>query len=372
MARPNDQLKIVAAYLLVVVVGLAMALDHTPLVGARAIPVLARGFRSGARDWTLEAAKSFLRDTIPLMRHTQAGEGEFELLSVRSLLDTAFTLASGGQLSNPRSLLGSQIPLLAHANLPSLPLAEPPPNLRPLPGEGSPGLTSPGTGQPSTPPATNRRFGPEPLVAIYHTHARESFLPTLRTMDQKVVEAFTFNTAVSVVAVGEELAKALTNRHGIPCIHNTTIHDADGRLGAYVESLKTAEALVSQYPGLKMLIDIHRDAGVRNLTTTTIGGLDVAKILIVIGTDRSLPHPKWQENYTFARRIVARMEEKYPGLSSGIRVKDGRYNQHLLAGALLFEMGGHENSLEEAKRAARLLADVLSEVIREDTLANPG
>lgn len=53
----------------------------------------------------------------------------------------------------------------------------------------------------------------------------------------------------------------------------------------------------------------------------------------------------------------------YPGLSLGVRVKDGLYNQFLHSRAVLVEMGTTENSTEEAARSARLLADALADIL---------
>jgi stage II sporulation protein P len=54
--------------------------------------------------------------------------------------------------------------------------------------------------------------------------------------------------------------------------------------------------------------------------------------------------------------------EKYPGLSRGVRQYPFIYNQDLHPRSLLVEVGGHENSLDEVKRAIPYLAEVLAEV----------
>ena len=67
--------------------------------------------------------------------------------------------------------------------------------------------------------------------------------------------------------------------------------------------------------------------------------------------------------------MAAKADELYPGLCYGVRVKKDRYNQFLHPRALLVEIGGVNNTLTEAKRAARLLAHVVEAVLKEDAPA---
>jgi len=64
---------------------------------------------------------------------------------------------------------------------------------------------------------------------------------------------------------------------------------------------------------LKVLIDLHRDAGIPRKQTTTVDGQESAMIMFVVGNGQGIPNPHWQENLTLARKIANRLEEKYPG-----------------------------------------------------------
>ncbi|MEW6244270.1 MAG: stage II sporulation protein P [Bacillota bacterium] len=204
-----------------------------------------------------------------------------------------------------------------------------------------------------------------PLVAIYHTHSRETYLPAIGDPKHlKPEDAFSFNPDITVIAVGKELKRALEEEHGIGVVHSTRFHDADGRIGAYVRSLETAQALVKENPTVCVILDIHRDSTLRSESTTTIGGQSVARVMVVLGTDSQLAHPNWRRNYEFALALVRAMERRYPGLSLGVLPQPYRYNQHVLPGALLLEIGGVENTLEECKATARLLAQVLSDMYK--------
>jgi stage II sporulation protein P len=82
-----------------------------------------------------------------------------------------------------------------------------------------------------------------------------------------------------------------------------------------------------------------------------------------VGSDARRPFPNWRQNYDFAVLLSERINQMYPGLSLGVRVKDGLYNQFLHPRAVLVEMGTTENSTEEAARSARLLADALADIL---------
>ncbi|MGB9826744.1 MAG: stage II sporulation protein P, partial [Desulfofundulus sp.] len=125
-------------------------------------------------------------------------------------------------------------------------------------------------------------------------------------------------------------------------------------------------------PELKMLLDVHRDAPSSNaaesraLTTTEINGQKVARIYLIVGTDRlGLAHPNWQQNHAFALKLQQKLETLYPGLSRGIKIDTARFNQHLHPHALLVEIGGDQNTLAEAELGARYLADAIATLLPE-------
>ncbi len=197
---------------------------------------------------------------------------------------------------------------------------------------------------------------PEILVGIYHTHARESFLPELGPRYQRPDDAHSDDLELTVVRVGRELATLLQTRYGIGVVHSPEVHDLAGKVGAYVRSELTASRIVREYPSVRLLLDIHRDSQLRSQTTAAVGGEIMARVMLVLGTD----HPEWRANYEVAKDLIGGLEEAYPGLTVGIYPKPGRYNQHLLAGAVLLEVGGVENTLEECLRTAAALAHVIA------------
>ncbi len=198
----------------------------------------------------------------------------------------------------------------------------------------------------------------KPLVGIYHTHNSECYVPT---------SAMTHAAGQNgdVYKVGETLKNALEKK-GIETVHSGEIHDYPEFMKAYGKSIYTVKEMVNKYPSLEMLIDLHRDSLSKDTATVKLKGEDFAKVAIVIGTDKlGLEHPNWKKNYAFAEQIVAKMEVLYPGLSRGIIIGKGRYNQHFFEHTLIFEVGGHENKIEEAERSADALANIIEAVLQE-------
>lgn len=194
-------------------------------------------------------------------------------------------------------------------------------------------------------------------VAIYHTHNAETYIPLhgKSKVDGK-------NGAVGMI--GDEIASCL-EKEGIKVVHDLTIHDYPDFPTSYIKSEATARRLVDENPELKVLMDIHRDAGIPKKETVLVDGEESARIMMVVGNGQRLSNPHWQENYAFARRIANLLEEKYPGIVKGVRLKDGRYNQHLSPRAILVEVGSDKNTLQEGLVAGRCLAAVLAGLIRD-------
>ncbi|TDX51079.1 stage II sporulation protein P [Orenia marismortui] len=201
------------------------------------------------------------------------------------------------------------------------------------------------------------------LVGIYHTHTAENY------------ENRGYNSRAGsgnrgdVVLVGNELSKVLKEKYNILSVHSKRVNDKTyGK--SYINSLKTVESIVKNNSELQMVFDIHRDAighGSKDLITTTINGQKVARIMIIVTNNQyGLPHPNWKENFKFAKRLAQKMNAMYPGLLRDVKLlSNRRYNQHVHNHALLLEVGGAKNTIEEAKRSADLLADVLASLIRE-------
>ena len=90
-----------------------------------------------------------------------------------------------------------------------------------------------------------------------------------------------------------------------------------------------------------------------------------AQVMIICGADVDGNLPNFKQNLRFAARWQAEMAQLYPGLARPVLFDYRYYNQDLTTGSLLIEMGGHANTLEEAKYSARLVGDALATLFRK-------
>lgn len=209
-----------------------------------------------------------------------------------------------------------------------------------------------------------------PTVFIYHTHTTEAYRQVEGATYQESSEWRTRDNNQNIVAVGETLAAAL-RAQGFKVIHDTTDHEPPKLATSYLRSLQTMQEARAEHPEIDLFIDVHRDSaneGAQN-DVAVVGGERCARMMFVVGTGEGSQKtqydekPNWRENYTLAKSITAQLEELKEGLTRPIRVKTGRYNQHVADMCLLVEMGHNQNTLAEAKASARYLATAIAQVI---------
>lgn len=118
---------------------------------------------------------------------------------------------------------------------------------------------------------------------------------------------------------------------------------------------------------LEYFFDIQRSESSRQETTTTIDQDSYAKVMIVIGTDNT----SYLENQKLAQALNNQLEAINPALSLGISFRGGKgyqgvYNQDFSTNALLIQVGGEQNTIDEVNRTLKILAKVISEVLNEE------
>jgi stage II sporulation protein P len=203
-------------------------------------------------------------------------------------------------------------------------------------------------------------------VFIYHSHSYESYLPLLQGVSNPD-DATSSNNSVNVVGVGDMLAADLEDK-GIGSEHSTV--NVAQKLkergwtsnNAYQFSRELVKEAMASDQDLKFMIDIHRDSLRKNKTTTSINGKSYARLDFIVGE----ANPNFKQNLELAKQLHAAVEKKYPGLSRGVFSKDKTmgnavYNQDLSPRAILIEVGGVDNNLEELQNAMDAFADVFSQ-----------
>ena len=198
----------------------------------------------------------------------------------------------------------------------------------------------------------------KPQILIIHTHSSEAYSPagldkyddlgTNRTLDQNL----------NVIRIGTELTK-LFEDCGLNVIHDTQVFDYPSYTGSYNRSCEAVEKYLADYPSIKIVIDLHRDAlcsdTVTYKTTATELGVCASQIMLFVGSDASgLEHPNWRQNLSLALYLQNAVCQSYPSLMRPITLTKYRYNQHLSPGSMILEVGSNGNTLQEALAAIRL------------------
>lgn len=234
----------------------------------------------------------------------------------------------------------------------------PPAAQNPAPSSNPSGQLQSPPGLSPAPGASSTASQARAAVIVYHAHGTENYGPAQAHAPQ--------GRPGDVIQVGEAFSESLEAR-GLVAIHDTQVHDHPRWAEAFPRAAQAVGALLRQHEDVRAVIDIHRDAIAGNVgrdaTTAVIGGRPVARILLVIG-DQNNPYAR--ENAAFAEALKAKMDALYPGLARGIRIQQSDYNGRLHPNSVQVFIGDQRyNTVDEAREAARLLAHVVAEVVRE-------
>lgn len=212
----------------------------------------------------------------------------------------------------------------------------------------------------------------EPQVLIMHTHATESYEPYERDFYDASFNSRTTDRSMNMVAVGDRIAEQL-EAAGIGVIHDGTLHDYPSYNGSYDLSRETVQKYLEEYPSIKVVLDIHRDAieresGERIAPLAEIDGKSAAQVMIICGCDDgTMNMPNCMKNLRFACLLQRQMESDYPGLTRPVLFDYRKYNQDLTTGSILIEMGGHANSIDQAEYSGELVGKSLAKCLEELT-----
>ena len=219
------------------------------------------------------------------------------------------------------------------------------------------------------PKLTIKKTG-EPQVLIVHTHTTESYMTYYAGYYNDADVARSKDEKRNVCAVGEVVAAQL-RAAGIGVIHDTAVHDSPQYTGAYDRSAATVQKNMKEHPTIQVVIDLHRDAIMRNASTkvkptVTIGGRKAAQMMIITGVldTKALPHPNWRENLRLTLRLQQALHTQYEGIIRPMSLVGSRYNQHLAPGAMLVEVGTDANTLDEAVYSGEILGKTLAQVLK--------
>jgi stage II sporulation protein P len=132
----------------------------------------------------------------------------------------------------------------------------------------------------------------------------------------------------------------------------------------YSQSYRVTKSLMTNYlnKDISLFIDLHRDSSAKNITTTTVDGVNFAKMMFVVGGK----HESYMENYRVSDAINKILKNNNNQISRGLLLrKSSSYNQELDPNVVLIELGGPENTKEEVLNTLHVLAKSIYEYLEE-------
>lgn len=209
-----------------------------------------------------------------------------------------------------------------------------------------------------------------PQILIIHTHTTEAYTADGTDVYATSGDCRTTDNYYNMVRVGEEVARVLKEA-GWSVVHDTEQYDFPAYSGAYTRSGTAAAEWLKKYPTIQIILDLHRDAlaasdGTVYKTAAEVDGEKVAQVMLVLGTDAGgQSHANWRDNLAVAVEVQSGLNAQYPTLARPMVLRSSRFNQQLVPGALLVEIGSHGNTLQEALAAARLFAASFAQTLDE-------
>lgn len=207
----------------------------------------------------------------------------------------------------------------------------------------------------------------EPQILIFHTHSSEAYtqagLDKYEPSDTNRTEDPNHN----IIRVGDELTRVFEEA-GLIVIHDRGVYDYPSYTGSYTRSGAAVEEYLADYPSIKVVIDLHRDAlGDEDVVYKTMAeedGVVSSQVMMLVGTDASgLEHPNWQKNLTLVLYLQKAVSDAHPTLMRPVDLVMQRYNQHLSQGMFILEVGSSGNTLQEALAAVRLYGRAAGEAL---------
>jgi stage II sporulation protein P len=207
----------------------------------------------------------------------------------------------------------------------------------------------------------------EPQVLIYHTHTTETFEPYVRDFCDAEFNYRTTDETKNMIMVGDAIQTELEEQ-GIGVVHARDIHDYPSYNGSYSRSRETVTKILEEYPEIKVVLDIHRDAIASDSGAyqpyVEIDGKEAAQIMIIsCCDDGSMELPDYMQNFHFATSLQQQIESDYSGLTRPLLFDYRKYNQDLSVGSLLIEVGSHGNTLEQAEYSGQLIGKSLARLL---------
>ena len=210
--------------------------------------------------------------------------------------------------------------------------------------------------------------GDGPTVLILHTHSTESYTRSPGEVYEETSAFRTLDEGYNMISVGDHLARLL-EAGGVEVVHDRELHDYPSYNGSYNHARKAIARYLEEYPTIRLVLDLHRDASGDNanqmVTSATVDGQEAAQIMLVVGTNSSgLSHPNWEQNFSLALKLHTQLERINPGICRYVNLRSQRFNQDQSPGALIVEIGAAGDTHDKALLATEVLAEAVLALAR--------
>ena len=217
-----------------------------------------------------------------------------------------------------------------------------------------------------------RNTAPPPMqgkrVLIYHTHTWEAYEQVEGARYEETEKWRSKDNTVNMIAVGDALTAAL-EALGCEVVHDETAFEPPNLSTAYQRSLEMLEKRQEAGEQYDLYIDLHRDAVASASTikrTVNVAGEDIARFMVLVGKGQGYEvKPDWEANYAVAERLTRSLNGQVEGICRDIKVKTGRFNQHIAPCCVLIECGLNYNTLEQVLAGMPYLAQAVCDTLTQ-------
>ena len=193
----------------------------------------------------------------------------------------------------------------------------------------------------------------EPILYIYNTHQSEEY---------KSESLANYNITPTVYMLANIIKKELDKNGIYTIVEDENIKDVLNKNNwLYKDSYKVSrlwlENINNKYPTINYYLDLHRDSVSESIV---IDNKRYAKMMFVLGMN----HSNYEKNEVIVKKLYNYLDSKYKGIvKDTLYAKKNIFNQDFNENVFLIEIGGNENTLEEAYNSAMVLADAITSVI---------